>query len=232
MKLFAGISVQEGGIYDSIRGMRADMKMMDFITQNMMKFGQVGYQRQIPVKTSFAEYIGSHGVEAITDTSPGRFRLTGNPLDLIVAEKGYFQIQGQNSVEMTRDGRFKIDKNGFLVSLDDKKVLSASGETIHFAEIPQDYKDVKVDEDGSIYMYNRAYKQKIFVDKLGVASETGTLLDSAKVQQGYVEDSNVVMSDEAFNILPIRRNITANKQAFMIQNENMNKLIQMLGRGQ
>lgn len=232
MKLFGGITVQEGGIYESIRGMRAEMKMMDYITKNMMRFGQAGYQREIPVKTSFAEYIGSHGVESITDTSPGRFRLTGNPLDMVVRQKGYFQVQHNDSIELTRDGRFKINNEGFLVSLENKKVLSASGEPIQFESIPEKYKDVKVNEDGSIYLYNRAYDKRIFVDKLGIASETGTLLDSAQVSQGYTEDSNVVMHDEAFSLMPIRRNITANKQAFMLQNENKNKLIQMLGRGQ
>lgn len=232
MKLFSGITVNEGGLNESIRGMRSEMKLLDLITFNITRFGKVGYQKKIPVKTSFAEFIGSHAVEGITDTSPGRMRLTGNPLDVVIEKSGYFQLEGKDGVKLTRDGRFEIDKDGWLRSLNKEKVLGSDGEPVFFDKIPGDYKDIIIDSDGTINLYNRKYAQKVFVGRLGVASEDGTPVRDVTVRQGVVEESNVVLADEFFNLIPIRRNFEANKQAFMIQNDNLNKLIQMLGRSQ
>lgn len=232
MKLFSGITINESGPNMSIRGMRSGMKLYDIITSNITGFNMPGYQKKVAVKTSFAEYIGSHAVEGITDTSPGRMLSTGNPLDMIIEESGYFQIQGKDTVNLTRDGRFEIDKDGYLVSLAQEKVLGADGEPIHFKEIPGEYKDIKVDDDGTINIYNKTFNKQFIIGKLGIASEDGTPARDAKVKQGIVEASNVNLADEFFSMLPIRRNFEANKQAFVLQNENINKLIQMLGRGQ
>lgn len=232
MKLFSGITINESGPNMSIRGMRADMKLYDIITSNITGFNMPGYQKKVPVKTSFAEYIGSHAVEGITDTSPGRMLATGNPLDMVLEENGYFQLQGKDTVNLTRDGRFEINKDGYLVSLGQEHVLGSDGEPIRFKEIPGNYKDIKVDDDGTINLYNRTYNKKFIIGKLGIASEDGTPAKDAKVKQGTIEASNVNLADEFFSMLPIRRNFEANKQAFVLQSENINKLIQVLGRGQ
>ena len=232
MKLFAGITVNEGGMNMSVRAMRSEIKMFQLVTNNITRFGQVGYQKKIPVKTSFAEYIGSHGVDAITDTTPGRMRRTANPLDLILEKSGYFQVKGKETIKLTRDGRFEIDKDGYLVNLDSEKVLGADGEPIKFKTVPGELKDILIDPDGTINIYSRAMNAKIIVGRLGVASEDGTPVREVTVRQGYTEDSNVNLADEFFNILPYRRNFEANRQAFIMQSDNQNKLIQTLGRGQ
>lgn len=232
MKLFSGITVIDDGMNESIRGMRSGMKLLQLITNNITRFGVVGYQKKIPIKTSFAEYIGSHGVDAITDTTPGRMRLTGNPLDFIIETNGYFQVQGKDAIKLIRDGRFEISKDGYLITLDQEKVLGSDGEPIHFEKIPGNFKDIKVDPDGTINLYNKDYPKKIFVGRFSIASEEGTPIKEGVVRQGFVEESNVNLADEFFNMIPIRRNFEANKQAFILQSDNINKLIQMLGRGQ
>ena len=46
-----------------------------------------------------------------------------NPLDITMANKGYFQVQTPEGVQLTRDGRFKLDKSGNLLNLEDNPVL-------------------------------------------------------------------------------------------------------------
>lgn len=230
MKLFGDVIINDGGMNMSIRGMHSELKLLDIITKNISRFGTPGYQKQIAVKTSFSEYIGSHAVEGITDTTPGRMRSSANPLDIIIENRGYFQVKGKNAIKLTRDGRFQLDKEGYLLSLNNEKVLGTDGEPIKFAQIPGDLKDIKVDEDGTINIYNRTYNQKETVGRLGIASEDGIPVRDVVVRQGFIEESNVNLADEFFNILPLRRNYEANKQAFILQNDNINKLLQMLGR--
>lgn len=232
MKIFGGITVNDSGINSSINSMRSEMKMLEIISDNIAHFGRPGYQRKIATKTSFAEYIGSHAVDSITDTAPGRFRQTGNPLDLIIENKGYFQIKGPKTIKLTRDGRFQFDKEGYLLSLGNEKVLGTDGEAIKFKRMPEDLSDIQISTDGTVCLYNKTYNQKEIIGKISVLNEDGSIASDISVKQGFQEDSNVDLTAEFFNLLPIRRTFDANKQAFMIQNENFSKLIQVLGRGQ
>lgn len=232
MKLFGDVTVNVNGMNGSVLGMYSQMKMLNAISQNIARFGQAGYQKQIPYKTSFAEYLGPFGIDTITDTNPGRMRASGNPLDCALQTKGFFQIQGSKTVRMTRDGRFNLDKNGYLLSLTNETVLGADGEPIKFTKIPGNLKDIKIEPNGGIYIYNRAMSQKEYVGKLSIASEDGTPLREFEVTQGYVEDSNVVLADEFFNMITLRRNFEGNRQAFIIQKENIDKLLQLMGRSQ
>jgi len=232
MKIFGGIVVNDSGMSASINSMRADMKMLDIISDNITHFGAPGYQRQIPIKSSFAEYIGSHAIDTVTDTNPGRIRQTGKPLDLSIENKGYFQIKGQKSIKLTRDGRFQLDKDGNLLNLNNESVLGVDGEPIKFKKIPDELSDIQISSDGSVFLYNRSYNAKEIVGKISVVNEDGSTASDISIKQGYEEASNVDLTSEFFNLLPIRRTFDANKQAFILQNDNFSKLIQVLGRGQ
>ena len=80
-----------------------------------------------PVVSSFTEYIGIHGLSNTIDDAPGRIMVSKNPLDITMANKGYFQIQTPEGVKLTRDGRFKLDQFGHLLDLEDNYVLSDAG---------------------------------------------------------------------------------------------------------
>ena len=50
-----------------------------------------------------------------------------------------------------------------------------------------------------------------------------------QVKQGYNEYSNVSLQNEFISMMPIIRNFEANRQIFMIQNQNLQKVISQLG---
>ena len=49
------------------------------------------------------------------DDKVGRISVSPNPLDIALANKGYFQTETENGVKLTRDGRFKIGKRRNLI---------------------------------------------------------------------------------------------------------------------
>ena len=54
----------------------------------------------------------------------GNVSTTGNPLDLAINGAGFFQVSDGNSpVEYTRNGQFKLDRDGFLVNNAQQKLL-------------------------------------------------------------------------------------------------------------
>lgn len=230
MTLYGGVYFNDDGLSTSIRGMHLQTELLNISNNNITGFGKVGYQRQVPVVSSFAEYIGVNALSKVQDNSIGRVRKSNNPLDFAMGKEGYFQCQTPNGIKLTRDGRFKLDKNGSLLTLDGNKVLGSNGQPIKFNAIPDKLEDVKVNIDGTIQSLNPKTKQMDEVGQIAVATSNGTLSTQPDVRQGFVEDSNVSLSTEFLNIVPIRRNFDANRQMFITQNDELSRTIQELSR--
>ncbi|MFH0702798.1 MAG: flagellar basal body rod C-terminal domain-containing protein [bacterium] len=230
MRLYGGINLSEDGISTSVRGLHLQTELMNNINENVVGFNKIGYQRKVPVVSSFAEIIGVHALSEVVDTAVGRMRQTKNPLDFILAKEGYFQCQTPFGVKLTRDGRFKLDKDGYLLTLDDNKILSANGQPIKFQKIPEKLSDIKVNQDGIITALDQDSKEFYEVGQFSVVANNGSTANEIDVRQGFTENSNVNIYAECFNLVPVRRNFEANRQLFIIQNDNLSKTIQELGR--
>ena len=228
MKFYSGICFDESGISTSIRAMHMQTELMSNISKNVNGFDKVGYQREESVISSFAEYIGPHALSTVKDASVGRLYNSGNPLDFALAKQGYFQCKTTNGIKLTRDGRFKLDKDGYLLTLDDNKVLSKDGTPVKFKKIPQNLSDIKVNLNGDITALDRDINKMVKVSSLSVVSNNGSMLESPDVRQSFIENSNVQMHQEMFNLVPIRRNFDANRQMIVIQNEELSNAIQEL----
>ena len=114
MKINGGIRYVEKGITASLRAMHVQTELIGMTNENINGFDKIGYQRKEPVVSSLTEFIGVHGLSQTIDDKVGRIALSDNPLDLAIATKGYFQTLTPDGVRLTRDGRFKIDKEGNL----------------------------------------------------------------------------------------------------------------------
>lgn len=232
MKLFGGISINEDGVCTSVRSMHLQTGIFNTVNENIRGFGKIGYQRKMPVVSSFAELIGIHGYSEVKDESVGRIRLTKRPLDMAIAGEGYFQFQTDSGVQLTRDGRFKLDKDGYLLTLENQRVLSISGQPIKFQEIPSDLERIKVEKDGSIKVFYPETHEHKYIDRLSVVSNKGELIETVDIRQKYTEDSNVTLNQEIYGLMSLRRNFEANRQLYIIQNDQLSKTISELGRPQ
>ena len=150
MRINGGIQYDDSGLTASIRAMHLDSEIVGITNENISGFDKIGYQRQEPVVSSFTEFLGIHGLSKTTDDKVGRISVSENPLDLALANKGYFQIQTADGTKLTRDGRFKLDKQGNLLTLEDDKVLSNAGVPIQLPVVPEQLQDVKINSKGLI----------------------------------------------------------------------------------
>ena len=229
MKINGGIRYFERGIDVAIRAMQVQTELMSIANENITGFDKVGYQRQEAVVSSFTEYIGVNGISKTTDTKVGRISMSENPLDFAIAREGYFQTEGDDGIKLTRDGRFKLDKEGNLLTLDDRRVLSNAGMPIKLPIIPEKVEDVKVDESGLVKVLDKKTGELMLAGHIGVVDANGMIVMDPQVKQGYNEYSNVALQNEFINMMPIIRNFEANRQIFMIQNQNLQKVISQLG---
>lgn len=229
MIINGGIRYCEKGLTTSLRAMHVQSELIGMYNENVTGFDKIGYQRKDPVVSSFTEYIGVHGLSQTVDDKVGRIAMSDNPLDLALANKGYFQTQSADGIKLTRDGRFKIDKDGNLLTLEDANVLSSAGVPIKLHVVPEKIEDIKVNSKGLVSVFNKNTNKLENVAFLGIVDANGVVVMDPQVKQGYNEYSNVSLQNEFISMMPIIRNFEANRQIFMIQNQNLQKVISQLG---
>lgn len=223
------VSYLESGIKTSLRAMQVQSELVSMTNQNIIGFDKIGYQRQEPIVSSFTEYLGVDGLSQTVDDKVGRIMMSEKPLDFAIATKGYFQTQSENGVKLTRDGRFKLDREGNLLTQEDHQVLSNAGVPIQLPFVPDDLKKIKVYDSGLLSVFNDKTKKLEAVATIGVVDANGMVVMEPKVKQGYNEYSNVSLQNEFLSMMPVIRAFEANRQVFMIQNQNLQKVISQLG---
>ncbi len=229
MKINGGIEYFQNGMRIPLRAMQVQSEIMGIHNENITGFDKVGYQRQEVVVSSFTEFLGVQGISKSTDDKIGRIMMTQNPLDLAIANKGYFQVETDAGVKLTRDGRFKLDKDGNLLTLEDYRVLSDAGMPIKLHIVPDDLQKIKIDDSGMVSVFNDKTRKLEAVARVGVVDARGTMVEDPNVKQGYNEYSNVALQNEFIEMMPVIRNFEANRQVFLIQNQNLQKVINQLG---
>ena len=228
MRLNSGIFYNDSGLTASIRAMHLDSELVGITNENISGFDKVGYQRKEAVVSSFAEFLGVHALSTTKDDKVGRIAVSPNPLDIAIANKGYFQTRNENGIKLTRDGRFQIGKDGTLLTLENAQVLSNAGTPIKFPFIPQDLKQVKIDMNGKITMFNPNTNKITLIGQLGVVDTNGINVMDPNIKQGYNEFSNVSLQQEFLALMPVVKNFDANRQMFMLQNSVVGKTISQL----
>lgn len=229
MQINGGVRFCEQGIKASIRAMHVQSEVLGMINENVAGFDKIGFQRREPVVSSFTEYIGIHGLSTTIDDQPGRIMVSKNPLDISMANKGYFQVQTPEGVKLTRDGRFKLDKLGNLLNLEDHAVLSDAGMPIRLPVVPDNPAEVVVNSKGRISVYNKEDGSLIEAGYLGIVDSNGLAVLNPDVKQGYNEHSNVILQNEFLAVKPVVRNFEANRQIFRMHSSNLQKVISQLG---
>ena len=229
MQINGGVRFCEQGIKSSIRAMHVQSELLGMINENVAGFDKIGFQRREPIVSSFTEYIGIHGLSKTIDDQPGRIMVSKNPLDIAMANKGYFQVQTKDGVRLTRDGRFRVDKDGYLLDLEDNYVLSDSGMPVKLPVVPANASEVVIDRKGKVSVLDRLSNQMLEAGCLGIVDSNGMAVLDPDVKQGYNEHSNVLIQNEFLAIKPVVRNFEANRQIFMMESNNLQKVIQQLG---
>ncbi|WP_024587685.1 flagellar basal-body rod protein FlgF [Aliihoeflea sp. 2WW] len=124
------------GLYVALSSQVALERRLTTIADNVANAGTVGF-RATGVK--FEDLVSSMGKgsmsfvstgETYLSTASGGMKETGNPLDMAIKGEAWFGIQTPQGLIMTRDGRFTIQPNGQLVSIEGHPVVDAGGAEI------------------------------------------------------------------------------------------------------
>lgn len=204
----------------------------DLLYQNVRQAGgQTSQQTQSPTGLMLGTGVRTVSTEKMFEQ--GNLQQTGNPLDLAINGRGFFQIlQPDGSIAYTRDGNFQIDSQGQMVT--SSGYLLQPGITI-----PEGAQSVTIGLDGvvSVQVAGQAAPQQVgslsiadFINPAGLqphgenlyletassgAPQTGTpgLSGMGTIAQSALESSNVNVVEEMVNMIETQRAYEMNSKA-------------------
>lgn len=231
MIIKGGIDYFEPGIKSTLRAMYLQTEIMGIHSDNINGFDKVGYQRKDPVLSSFTEYVGVQALSTAVNDEPGRISVTEKPLDFALSNKGYFQVMGENGIRLTRDGRFHYDKDGYILTLENEKVIGNDGTPLMLPTLPKVEKDIVVDLNGNMKIVDREQNKIIPVGTISVVSAEGASVTDPGIRQGFTEDSNVSLNEEFMSAYPVKKTFEANRimfqQCYSVVSTAQQRLAQM-----
>lgn len=173
-----------------------------------------------------------------TDYSQGILEETNRNLDFAINGEGFFTVVDDNNNKYyTRDGRFKIDSDGTLRTIEGYKVLGLN-ENNDEVEINVKDSDFKLSSDGSfdssngkmrflISSFNEQDLQKSS-SNLYTSSSQPNIADS-DIKQGFLEKSNVDAIEVITNMITIMRNYESSQKVIQQMDETLGKTVNEVG---
>jgi flagellar basal-body rod protein FlgG len=255
-------------LWSAASGMRAQQLRMDNISHNLANVSTTGYKKsrvdfqdllyQTLISPGTPVALGTRiptGMQVGVGTKPvaiqkiykmGSLYETGNPLDIAITGDGFFQILlPDGSTGYTRDGSFKMDADGKIVT-SDGYILQPE------IVIPTDAIDISITPDGSVFVMLAGEIEptevgKIetvkFVNPAGLSAAMGKniLKETAasgtpfpgipgtiglgELAQGFLEMSNVQVVDEMVNMIVTQRAYEFNATAVRTSDQMLREAI-------
>ncbi len=248
-------------LWTAATGMAAQSLNVDVISNNISNVNTTGFKRgranfqdlmyqQIKSPGSEASSAGTQvptgiqiglGVKAASVDSifsEGSFQQTGNPLDLTIQGRGFFQVQlPSGDTAYTRAGKFSIDSQGQIVTQNGDPVQPG-------ITIPSDAQSIHISQDGTVSVIQPAGTQTVvgqiqiadFINPAGLTHLGSNLFQTSNasgeavignpsenglgsVGQGMLEMSNVSMVEEMVNLIAGQRAYEMNSKAIKAADE-------------
>lgn len=203
---------------------RTRLEFQDLLYQNMRTAGAAGTaSTTLPVGLQIG--LGARSIASERIFTQGDFKETHNPLDMVIEGSGFFQVRQSNGdIAFTRAGQFHLNNQG--------QVVTATGEAVEPAvTIPTEATSLSIGKDGtvSITIPGQTNAQNvgqiqlaIFANPAGLEALGGNLFKETgasgqatvgtpdangigRINQGYVEGSNVNVVEELVNMISAQR---------------------------
>jgi flagellar basal body rod protein FlgG len=173
---------------------------------------------------------------------------TGNTFDFGIDGEGFFAVQEDGESYLTRDGRFNLDSDGYLLNSKGANVMGSSG-AIHIPEYFQATGngsgiDLDVGKDGTLRLNGEVYDQLRIVgvndpsnlERKGsnyFSAPTSELIDvsgGSNVMQGFYEKGNVEPLQEMVDMMRNSQMFEAQQRAMRTTDETLAQATSSLGR--
>jgi flagellar basal-body rod protein FlgG len=255
-------------LYSAATGMEAQQLNLNTIANNLANVNTPGFKRskiefqdllyQKPARASGSDSGGGNlvptGIEVgngsrVASTSKvftqGQLNSTGEKLDVAIQGDGFYEIQrADGTTAYTRDGSFKLNAQGQVVTTDGLPVLSS------FQPIPTGASAISISENGQVTVQSASGTQSFaltlarFANPAGLRSLGGNLYEETPASgtpevgkpaeqgfgstiQGYTETSNVNIVEEMVNLIVAQRAYEINSKSIQTSDEMLQNIANM-----
>ncbi len=224
------------------------------------QYNALGQEEIVPPVVIGTLGTGASVKEIVTNYSSGALNFTGNPTDLAISNESndlngsilepanqqisesYFVVQTLQGERFTRDGSFKINQDGTLITNQGATVLSTDDQAISILnDDGQVAESFTIDKNGSVLVNNNEIaKLKIvnFADKRNLEKEGAWMRAKAGeytvdvnpgVMQGYLEMSNANAIQEMVSLITVVRAYESCQKVVQAEDELTSVAIDQVG---
>ena len=251
-------------MYASVSSMITLQARQGIITNNLANINTTGYKSQTLVAKSFDDMLlhnkdsykngvsnvnelGSlnFGVridETATSYKQGTLISTENNTDFAIVGNGFFQVTDeQNNTYYTRDGSFKVNPQGYLVTNSDHYVMGINSQTGNSERVYVGSDLISISPDNSIMINGEnRYKFNIVdfenydnLTKYGnnlYKGEGGFNSNNYSIKQKYLEGSNIDSINEVAMMMETVKEFEANQKVIQTIDSTLSQIANEIGR--
>lgn len=236
----------------AVTGMVVQRDRMDVITNNLTNADTTAYKSDYLVSGSFKDMmiqrmdgsgssntigalgLGSSVSSVRTSFEQGNLMETGRTCDFALSGQGFFVVTTPNGTRYTRDGRFSVSSDGYLVNSDGDYVQGQHGRIYIGTD------NFSVDEQGNIDVADTPVDKFVIVQFANLNALTGknlyqsmqapTIDTTTMVKQGSLEESNVDVSTVVSDMMLSSNIYQSNQRMLRMIDGTLDKAVNEVGK--
>ena len=249
------------GLYLSANGVLANSFRQDVIANNLANVENVGFkrdtstfhQRLSEAKLRRLQSVSNPTLDDLSgglllsplsiDHTQGELEPTGNNLDVAIQGRGFFAVKDGKENFLTRDGRFAVDRDGFLIlgNGSGARVLDRAMKPIQID--PEFRAGLSIGQFGDLSSNGQALAQIGVHDvadprqlikrgrSLMSYANAGELRQAAgTLRSEFVERANVDPATEMAQLMDAQRQLEANANMIKYQDQTLGRLVNDVGK--
>jgi len=183
----------------------------------------------------------------------GALQSTGRVLDVAIQGNGFFIIQKVDGGEnfYSREGIFTIDTQGYLVNYNGYYVCNSDGDRIQLSDTPENIETIVITDTGEVMVNSESvgaiglatfpnpegmekasqnlYKATAASGEAGIqtAGTPDTAVENSRLASGYLEMSNVDLTEEMTGMITTQRGYQANARVITVSDTLLQELVDL-----
>ncbi len=236
----------ENTLFIALSKQLAIRREMDVIANNLANTSSPGFKNEQMMFVEYLKETGTNGkvslvqdISLARDLSEGIFKRTNNVLDVAIHGKGWFVVESPEGERYTRNGHFRLNKEGELVTTTGLRLLTTNGEPIVFE--PGDT-DIVIKGDGKVtasgedrgtlrvVTFENERRLEKVAGNLFRSGETPNEKSESEIVQGVIEESNVKPVIEITRMIKALRSYQAAQSMVDREHDRQRQAIDKLTR--
>ena len=236
----------ENTAYIALSRQTALRRQIDVIANNIANMNTAAYKNQ---RMLFEEYLVKpaaqtrlsfvQDVSVFRELAAGEMRPTNNPLDLAINGDGYFVVETDGGERYTRNGHFRLDAEGTLVTAEGNPVLDIDSRPIL---LDPNERELTIARDGTVsgalgpiaqiavVDFDDPYQLKALGGSLYETDQRPRPVNDAALVQGMIEGSNVQPIVEMTKLTTLARSYQSTQRLIENDHDLRRRTIRELGR--